>query len=173
MRENYILFFTATIKDWRNLLSKEKYKEVIIDSLKFLVEQKRVFVYSFVIMPNHIHILWKIRDSHKLQDVKRDFLKFTAQTIKYDLEKNHPKVLPYFISKRKDRKYQFWQDRSYNNRLSSRKIVEQKIDYIHNNPLTKKWKLTDKPENYKFSSAKFYIENIKNWEFITHYVEHI
>jgi REP element-mobilizing transposase RayT len=37
-----------------------KYKQIILDSLKFLVEQKRVKVYGFVIMINHVHIIWHI-----------------------------------------------------------------------------------------------------------------
>ena len=56
----YIGFFTATILEWQKLLKPHKYKQIILDSLKYLVEQKKVKVYAFVIMPNHIHLLWKI-----------------------------------------------------------------------------------------------------------------
>ena len=172
MRENNILFFTATIRKWNKLLNKDKYKDVIVDSLKYLVKIKKIYVYAFVIMPNHIHILWSIREPYLLPNIQRDFLKFTAQQIKFDLMKNHPEVLDFFRSKRKDRNYQFWQDRSYNNILDNRKTIEQKIDYIHLNPLSKKWNLADTPENYKYSSAKYYLTNECNWDFITHYYEH-
>ncbi len=172
MRENKFLFFTATIKDWKKLLKPDKYKDIIINSLKHLVEVKKIFVYAFVIMPNHIHIIWNIREPSLLGNVQRDFLRYTAQIIRFDLQKNHPKVLTYFKSERKDRKYQFWQDRSYNNVLHNRKVIEQKIDYIHNNPVMKHWKLTEKPQSYKYSSAEYYMENIDNWGFLTNYFEH-
>ena len=55
MNQNYLQFFTATNLWWKKLLQPDKYKQIIIDSLKFLVENKRVKVYGFVIMPNHIH----------------------------------------------------------------------------------------------------------------------
>ena len=73
MTKNYLQFFTATNLWWKKLLQPDKYKQIIIDSLKFLVENKRVKVYGFVIMPNHIHIIWRIDENHKLEDVKRDF----------------------------------------------------------------------------------------------------
>jgi putative transposase len=75
MNQHYIQFFTATNLWWKKLLQPDKYKQVIIDSLKFLVENERVKVYGFVIMrsaaqPNHIHIIWKINENHKLEDVR-------------------------------------------------------------------------------------------------------
>ena len=55
MQEYHAYFFTATIKEWKHLLKPDKYKEIIVDSLRFLVAEKRVRVCGFVIMPNHIH----------------------------------------------------------------------------------------------------------------------
>ncbi len=36
---------------------------------------------------NHIHLIWQIQPGHKIGDVQRDFLKYTAQNIKFDLLK--------------------------------------------------------------------------------------
>ena len=47
-------YFTATILDLQHLLKPEKYKDVIIQSLQFLVKEKRVELNAFVIMSNHI-----------------------------------------------------------------------------------------------------------------------
>lgn len=49
--------------------------------------------------------------------------------------------------------------------------VEQKIDYIHNNPLQDHWNLATSPEEYKWSSAKFYEEGIDEFDFLTDYRE--
>jgi putative transposase len=127
MNQHYIQFFTATNLWWKKLLQPDKYKQVIIDSLKFLVENERVKVYGFVIMPNHIHIIWKINENHKLEDVQRDFLKFTAQVIKSDLAENHPNVLKIFEVNLKDRKYQFWERNPLSVDLYSREVISQKL----------------------------------------------
>jgi len=84
----YPQFFTATILEWKPLVKQDKYKDIIIDSLSFLVQQNRVKVYSFVIMPNHIHLIWQIQPGHKRENVQRNFLKYTAQKIKFDLSEN-------------------------------------------------------------------------------------
>ena len=141
--------------------------------MKFLTENKRVWIYGFVVMPNHIHLLWRMKQGYEEKTVQRDFLKFTAQTIKKDLEINHIAVLPFFKSTQKDRKYQFWERRPYSSTMNSREVLEQKLEYIHNNPAMPRWKLCDAPTDYYFSSAKYYLQNEDQWDFITHYTEHI
>ncbi len=169
--EHYkINFYTATIYQWKPLLKPDKYKYIIINSLKYLVDKQQAYIYAFVIMPNHIHLLWKITPPYILKDVQRNFMKFTGQMIKFDLIKNHPKVLEHFQVNLTDRKYQFWQRNSLNKYLSSRKIIEQKLDYIHNNPVKGKWLLAEDPLAYHFSSLRFYEENKDEFGFLTHYM---
>ncbi len=120
-------------------------------------------------MPNHIHIIWQINEPNTIETVQRDFLKFTVQQIKFDLLKKHVNVLTYFKSNAKDRAYQFWERRAYTSKLYNRKVVEEKLNYIHNNPISKKWNLCSLPELYKYSSASFYLTNNSPFEFITDY----
>lgn len=162
-------FFTASIKYWKQLLKPDKYKKIITDSLDFLVANNRVKVYAFVIMPNHIHIVWQMKNNHQKEDVQRDFLKFTAQKIKYDLIENHPKVLAIFKVNQKGRQYQFWQNRPLSIELYTETVFEQKIEYIHKNPIQEKWQLSTLPEDYLFSNASFYLKNKNNWSFLSHY----
>jgi REP element-mobilizing transposase RayT len=171
MYENHIQFFTATILEWKHLLKKDEYKLIIVNSLRKLAELGRIKVYGFVIMPNHIHLIWHISDLIKAEDLQRDFLKFTAQQIRFDLKKNHPDVLAKFQVNAKDREYQFWERNSLSVNIYSREVLIQKLDYIHNNPVQEKWHLCLHSEDYKYSSARYYICNVKEWEFLTHFVE--
>src|SRR6188768_2378551 len=82
----YPHFFTATNLEWKKLLIHDKYKNIVIESLRFLVNDKRVIVYGFVIMDNHIHVIWQLQAGRKRDDVQRDFLKYTAQLIKKHAE---------------------------------------------------------------------------------------
>ena len=90
-------FFTATILEWERLLAPDKYKDIIMDSLRFVVANKRIKLYGFVIMPHHLHLIWQMMDSIKQSDVQRDFLKYTAQQIKFDLQVNHASVLKQLV----------------------------------------------------------------------------
>ncbi|MBS1610824.1 MAG: transposase, partial [Bacteroidetes bacterium] len=99
----YPQYFTATNLEWQKLLKPDKYKDIIINSLRFLVQDNRVKIFAFVIMNNHIHLIWQMMPDNDPEAVQRDFLKYTAQRIKKDLQINHPKVLEYFKVEAKDR----------------------------------------------------------------------
>ena len=162
-------FFTATILDWKKLLKPDKYKDIIIGSLEFLVTNKRVEVNGFVIMENHIHILWQMMAGIKPEAVQRDFLKFTAQRLKNDLNRNHPELLQHFKVSAKDRDYQFWQRNALSIELTSLAMFKQKLEYIHYNPVRAGLCLL--PEDYKYSSCRFYESGINDWDFVTHFME--
>ena len=78
-------FFTASIKGWYKLLEHDKYKDIVINSLRFLVDDKRIKLFAFVIMTDHIHLIWQMQPLIHPQHVQIDFLKYTAQ--------HHPGIL--------------------------------------------------------------------------------
>jgi putative transposase len=168
---NYPYFYTATILEWKHLLKPNKYKDIIIDSLRFLCNQNKVHVYGFVIMPNHIHLIWQINNEYTLDKIQLSFMKYTAQLIKADLVINHPQVLEKFKVDAKDRKYQIWERNPLSIQLFSKEVFIQKLNYIHNNPYQEKWKITNQDELYYYSSELFYSNLPNNFEFLTHYNE--
>ncbi|NOS84041.1 MAG: T9SS type A sorting domain-containing protein [Ignavibacteria bacterium] len=126
----YISFFTATILNWKHLLLDDLYKDIIISSMKFLVSDKRTVIYAFVIMPNHIHVVWNIANDRKKEDVQRDFLKYTAQKMKLKLKDEDPEKLKTFFVGARDRKYQFWERNPLTSRLPSEELIVQKIIFF-------------------------------------------
>ena len=163
----YPQFFTATNLEWKKLLQPDKYKDIVISSMRFLVKDKRVKIFSFVIMENHIHLIWQMMPDNNPAAVQRDFLKYTAQRIRKDLQNNHLEVLAHFKVDAKDREYQFWERNALSVELRNHSVFIQKLEYIHWNPV--KAKLCKLPENYKYSSALFYETGVDNWGFLTHY----
>ncbi len=81
----YPQFLAATILQGKHLLANDTFKDIIISSFQFLVNDDRVIIYAFIIMPNHIHIDWQIKDKHEKATVQQSFLKYTAQQIKLPL----------------------------------------------------------------------------------------
>ena len=162
-------FFTATILEWRHLLKHEKYKLIIIDSLRYLILKERIYLNGFVLMNNHIHLLWQIRNGHNRAAVQRDFMKFTAQQIMFDLAKNHPTVLSHFAVNAKDRKHQIWERNALSVSIWSEAVFYQKLVYIHQNPV--RAGLCTMPEDYIYSSAAFYNSGFDNFGIIKHILE--
>ena len=166
---NYPQFFTATILEWKHLLKEDAFKDIIINSLLFLKKEGSIVVNGFVIMPNHIHLLWQIQDGFKQGNIQMRFLKFTAQQIKFRLMDTQDPLLSQFLVNAADRQYQFWERNSLSVDLWTPKVLEQKLDYIHNNPVQEKWQLVKYPEDYKYSSARFYETGIDEFGLLTHY----
>ena len=171
MNDNHLQFFTATILKWVHVLRDNSYKEVVLDSLKFLVEKGRCEVYAFVIMPNHIHLIWRMAEGHKQSDVQRDFLKFTGQQIRFKLMDSSSEMLKQFEVNKYDRKYQIWQRRPLSVDIYSDKVLQQKLEYIHANPVQEHWSLVKDFTDYPYSSASFYELREERFSFLTHYMD--
>ncbi|MFN0276653.1 MAG: transposase [Chitinophagales bacterium] len=165
-------FFTATINNWQKLLQDDKIKILIVQSLEWLYKNERAHTHGFVIMPNHIHLLWSRGNDYEIQKSEQDLLSFTGHEIKKYLTKNNPEQLNNFISTQADRAYHFWERRPRSIEIMSREIAWQKLNYIHNNPVKEKWQLAKLPEEYSYSSAAFYIKEDKTFSFLTHYMDY-
>jgi putative transposase len=167
-----VYYWTSTVKDWKHLLKPEKYKELIIDIWRDQVYKKQVIVYGFVIMPNHLHVLWELVSMNGKEMPHASFNKATAHEIVKDLKIHHPKVLPLFKVEDKERSYRIWQRDPLAVLMDSKEKFEQKLDYVHENPLQERWNLAKRPEEYKWSSASFYETGDDPFGFLTHYAEH-
>jgi putative transposase len=160
-------FVTITCLEWKHILMEDRFKDIIIDSPSFFSEGKAVTIYGFVIMSNHFHLIWQMLGDNKREDVQRDFLKFTGQQILKHLRNEQSSLQKELLVDAKDRKYQVWERNSLGIQLWSPEVFLQKLDYIHNNPV--KAGLCEHPEDYKYSSARFYENNEKDWDFLEHH----
>lgn len=159
-------FITTTCLEWKPILQNDNFKDIIISSLRFLSNENRILVYGFVIMSNHFHLIWQIKGEHTREDVQRDFLKFTGQQILKQLRNMSSPLQNELLVNAKDRKHQVWERNSLNVPLWSSDVMWQKLDYIHNNPV--RAGLCRYPEEYKYSSARFYLKGERDWDFLVH-----
>jgi putative transposase len=163
----YPEFTTITALEWKPVLKPAAHKQVIIESLRYLVKEQRVLVFSFVLMDNHFHLIWQMKGSHKREDVQRDFLRFTSQQILKILRNKRASLLEELYVGAVDRRYQVWERNSLSIKLWTPYVFKQKLRYIHNNPV--KAGLCILPEEYEFSSAGYYEKNEIKWDFLNHY----
>jgi putative transposase len=161
-----IYFWTATINQWMRLLEKDEYKNVIIDSLQYLTDAGKVDVFAFVIMPNHIHFIWRTNEPNGKESPQGSFLKYTAHEFKKMLRREGDSSLNAYKVKAGNKEYEFWQRDSLAVPLFTRKVALQKLKYMHNNPLAEHWQLVKHPCDYQFSSARYYELNEKNFPFL-------
>jgi putative transposase len=149
-----IYFWTATIHKWIPLLSTDENKQIIINSLKKLSEDNLITVYAFVIMPNHIHLIWQQNGLNGKETPKGSFLKYTAHVFLKQLKLAGASHL--YAINASNKKHELWQRDSLGIEIYSRAVAKQKLDYIHFNPVSGKWQLSKDDLSYYYSSARFY-----------------
>ena len=93
--------------------------------------------------------------------------KHTANELKHSMEANDYEFLNAFLVNKADRKYQIWKRRPLSVELRTPAVFNQKLDYIHYNPV--KAGLCLNPEDYYYSSAKFYYDGTDDFGILTHY----
>lgn len=161
--QNKIYFWTATIYKWHYFLEDNTVKEIIINSLKTLSDRNLITVYAFVIMPNPIHLIWRQDAKNGKETPKGSFMKFTAhQFRKYLMLKGG---LENYKVQAGNKEYEFWQGDSLGIEIWNRKVAQQKLNYIHANPVSKKWSLAKDDISYFYSSTKFYELGIDDFGF--------
>jgi REP element-mobilizing transposase RayT len=154
-------FITCTIVDWLPIFADQDYRQIVLDSLAYLRENKRTQVNAFVVMSTHLHaVLWP-EINNILSDVLRDFKRHTSRLIsKTALQRNDHHYLEVFAANRQSNRaqdesqYQVWQEGSHPEAIYTLEFAQQKIDYIHNNPV--KAGLAIKPQDWEYSSARAY-----------------
>ena len=171
MEIGLIYFYTATINGWKHLLRPDPVKNIITDSLYNLWHRHLINVYGFVVMPNHIHLIWQTLRLNGKERAQGSFLKFTAHSFKKHLRLIEPIALEAYAVEARNKEYEFWQQDPYAFHLTQRATALQKLQYIHNNPLQKHWRLCKYPEEYKYSSASFYATGVDEFGFMSHIMD--
>ncbi len=148
-------------------MKENEYKDIIIDCLKFLVRDNKVEVNAFVIMSNHVHIIWQPLQHYTLTQIQTSFMTHTAKSIKKKLLEEHPEVMEAHKVNKYDRTYQVWKREPLSIELFTDKAFMQKLEYIHQNPVAAG--LVNLAEEYHYSSAKFYEHGIDDFNILTHF----
>ncbi len=168
-----VYFWTASIEYWRPLLSDDTFKQIIVNSLDYLSQQKKINVYGFVIMPNHIHIIWEMLEMNGKEKPYASFLKFTAHKFQKLLKSKTVYEFKKYNVDESSRKQRYWQHDPLAIKIFSREMLQQKLEYCHNNPLQEHWCLSNEPETYYWSSAYDYCNNFTRFTFLKDYYDRV
>ena len=114
------------------------------------------------LMTNHLHLIASAAEGHTLSDILRDFKKHTNKSI-IKIIMEEPESRREWLLDRlefsgrrnpKIKNYKFWQDGNEAKEIISNHFLDQKLDYLHMNPV--KAEIVSEPEHYWYSSARDY-----------------
>ncbi|MFD2874579.1 transposase [Mucilaginibacter ximonensis] len=157
-----LYFLTLTVVDWIDVFTRKELCEDVLESLRYCQQHKGLIIYAWCIMPSHLHLVVAAESGKNLSDIMRDFKKFTSKRIIQSISEiaesrkewllRHFSFVSKFNPKIKD--YQFWQEGLHPIELSTAKFIDQKINYIHQNPVEAG--IVFRAEDYVLSSAAQY-----------------
>jgi putative transposase len=160
--QNKLHFVSFSVVYWVDVFIRNEYRDIILDSLKYCQNKKGLEVYAWCIMTSHIHLIIGT-EGDKMENIMRDFKSFTSRTLKETI-KNNPQESRrdwlIWMMERAGKKsshhkgFQLWQEGNHPIELFDNYMMEQKLDYIHENPV--KAGFVEKAEDYLYSSARDY-----------------
>jgi len=153
-------FITTTLFKFEKLFSLgDDYNLIIIESLKQQINKHKTELYAYVIMPTHIHLLFRLANGESIIDFMRDLKRDTSNKIKLQLQKDNQIEIRNRLSSYsrgyKNQKFKVWMDRYDDVMISTEKAFNIKMNYIHANPV--KSGLVENMEDWKYSSYRNYI----------------
>jgi REP element-mobilizing transposase RayT len=115
-------------------------------------------------MPNHLHLIVYTRNSERtINKIIGSGKRFMAYEIVERLEKSGRDDLLKLMSdavvpseRQRNKKHEVFEDSFDCKEIVTEKFIRQKLNYIHKNPVSGKWKLAEHYLEYVYSSARFY-----------------
>jgi len=156
-------FITFTVENWVDVFVRSEYKNILVESLAYCQKHKGLEIFAWCIMSSHAHLIVRAKEgtdcksapAFLLPDIFRDFKKYASKEVVKAIEENPQESRKeWLLSMFENGK--FWQRGNHPIEIWTNKVIYQKLDYIHENPVVEG--LVYSPEQYVYSSAIDYAD---------------
>lgn len=157
------LYHAFTVIHWLDVFIRPEYRDLFLANVKYCQDNKGLEVYAYCIMSSHIHMIISSSGKAPIEGIIRDLKKYTAVKLIEAIEQNQQesrKSLLLWLFERAGKKnnnntrFQFWVQDNHPVELSTNHMQDQRLHYIHQNPVEAGIVLN--PEDYLYSSARNY-----------------
>ena len=157
-----LYFVTYSVVNWMDVFIRPEYNKILIDSWAYCQKEKGLEIYAWCIMSSHVHMVVS-SNKNPLADIMRDMKAYTSKRLREAINDNPQesrKVWMLWMMERaakryaRDSAFQFWQPGNHAVELSTNEMIDQRLNYIHENPV--KAGIVDKPQDYVYNSARDY-----------------
>jgi len=139
-----VYFISFAVVEWLDVFTSNEYKDIVLDSLRYCQQEKGMEIFAWCIMTSHIHLIFRSGGGQKPELLICDFKRFTSKAIVKAIIENPKESRKEFLleqfrkagnSASNVNQYQFWRHDNHPIELWSNKVIDEKIDYVHNNPV--------------------------------------
>ncbi len=160
----YGLYFVSfAVINWMDVFTHNEYKDIFLDAVRYSMEHKKMKVFAWCIMNNHVHLIFNVSEPSKPELILGDIKRFTSRQL-IEAIRDNPKEnrKEWMIQQFKKggtqtsntSNHQFWRHDNHPIELWSDDVIRQKVNYIHHNPV--KAGIVSNPSDYLYSSALDY-----------------
>jgi len=158
-----IYFVSFAVVYWIDVFTRPKYKEIIVDSLRYNQSEKGMEIFAWCIMTNHVHLIFRSLNGIKPEQLVGDFKRFTSKkivdAIKENPQESRREWMINAFAKAAERSSnvngnQFWRHDNKPIELWTNSVIDEKIGYTHNNPVVEG--IVNEPFDYVYSSSRNY-----------------
>ena len=158
-----LYFISFAVVGWLDVFIRNEYKDLFLESVRFCQREKGLEIHAWCIMSSHVHLVFRSIKVQKPELLIGDLKRFTSRAIVKAI-REHPKesrkdfILEAFRKEAEKSSivthYQFWRHDNKPIELWSNRVIKQKIDYVHQNPVEAG--LVFRAEDYRYTSAVDY-----------------
>ena len=153
-----VYFVSFAIQQWIDLFIRNEYKDILVENLIYCQNAKGLQIFAWCIMTSHVHMVIQAKEKQSLPEILRDFKSYTSKQLivaigEHPQESRKEWLMDKFWNKSKQG-YRVWRGDNHPIELWSNSVIDQKIDYIHNNPV--KAGIVMRSYDYVYSSARDY-----------------
>lgn len=157
--ESTVYFLTFSTVEWIDIFTRQRYKDIVVDSLKYCQQEIGLLLYSWIIMSNHLHMIVQAKEGFRLSGIVRDFKKYTSKQIIKSIQEASESRRDWMLNimkksgcqNSKKQNYQLWRNDNHPVEVYSNHVIDQKVDYIHQNLVVAG--IVINAEDYLYSSA--------------------
>ena len=148
--EKHVHFVTFSCYKRRKFLQHDQAKRIVIGQLGSRLSRHDGLCIGFVIMPDHVHALIWFPEPGQLSAFMNKWKELSSHGIKTLYRERYPAYVSCF-----DGAEPIWQARYHGFNIWSRRKVEEKLDYMHLNPV--RAGMVARAVDYRWSSAPWYL----------------
>jgi putative transposase len=143
IHQDGLYFLSFSVVGWIDIFTRRVYQEILIESITYCQKHKGLKIYCYCIMPSHVHFI-TCSENGSLTNILRAFKAHTAKELLNAIADNPQesrkewmlKLFRYYGNKSSQKQQQqFWKHDNHPFYLFSEKVIKQKVDYIHDNPV--------------------------------------
>jgi putative transposase len=143
---NHVYFIIKRIRSDAIVLTEEANARLFIDTLFWLVENRRIWLLGFVVMPDHVHLALAPRAPFLLRQVTHSLFGYFVRKVNAGMHRTGP----------------VWEEEYHEHLVTGRGEVHEFLDYIHLNPVRKG--LVGDAKEWPFSSLAPRHRSEESWK---------